>query len=364
MSDGRATYTTLRFGGARADVALFATSGKPKETFHEARKVLKAATEGRAALTETIREPRPGELAELLAAGGAVVENVETGERITTAREVANGAESPLPPVAPTTYKGDPLADFPRGGDFRVSDDELRAQGGHGDSPAAMEYTPPDTVNQQGVTLADGTWLDLTAELKAIDERTKLDGIEVIHCIHSSSVPRDRIRGAHYLGGADPKSYKVLRLLWEGLREHDAAALVVYPGTGNGAAVHKLGIVVARGRQHAPERGGYAFPNLPRLILLECEWSENMRRPPARVTAPHEVEVSGRERQAAQTLVGALMASASVIDTLRDERLAKRAELLQKAREGKLESYEAPAEVERPEAGDDVADALLAAVGS
>jgi non-homologous end joining protein Ku len=364
----KATYLNLRFGGAVAPVALFATSGKPREAAHETKR-FEVGPDGSAALTID----RGGE-----------PPTVQTG---TLHRPVSVGAESPLG----SGDVGDPLADLPPGetrydqpgyvngpplGDADVPpaepvlDSAARVEPGPGVIPpvperemassipaerAAQVYVAPLTTVQQGVHLDDGTWVDLTERFAEIDERTKLVGpdgkpvMEVVATIASSAIGRERIRNAKYVGGADPKTYKVLRLLWLGLRANDSAAVVRWAER----TTQRLGIIVAKGGASEPT-----------LVLLECEWAENMRPAPPRVIGPQTVGVTPREADAAKALVKAMHAPPSALNDLRDERLAKRAELLKAAREGKLTEYAGPAAPAPLAEVEDVAEALLAGVPS
>ena len=370
----KATYLTLRFGGATAPIALFATSGKPTEAKHDTRRVVveqvppgegdvqteawrefTGATDVRSMRVETVtaaEDPRTPH------------ERQADAPAALPARPVPVGAEPPLG----NGDVGDPLADDLRALAPPAADDPLAALGVNPDEryddPAETreeatnrhtetraEYKPPPTTVQQGVTLDDGTWIDLTDRLAEIDQCTKVTDaegkpvMEVVATIASSAIGRERIRNAKYVGGADPKTYKVLRLIFEGLGTERAAVVRWTERT-----TQRLGILVARTRPHRA------------LVLLEVEWSENMREPAGRVTGPLDAAVTSRELEAAAKLMDALHAPPSALNDLRDERLAHRAELLAAAREGRLEQVSAPPEPEPVAETEDVAEALLVGV--
>lgn len=391
---------TLRFGGVQADIVLVKTSGKPKEAQHETKRVLVEPEE--AIVQEFDPLPSGKAVAEMTRNAPGVCTEVEPVRSLATpppsalAREIPEGTEPPLGAETPEVDPlggGDPAArvrghvghrvvvahlegapdvlrcedcdvvvsenDLPRvevaphqEGQFETLDDAAHFPGKGAASvetarhrESVAEYKAPETTVQQGVYLEDGTWLDLTDRLKEIDERTKLDAMEVVATIASSAVPRERVRGASYIGGGDPKTYKVLALLHDALRHADAAAVVRWTAR----TQQRLGIIVARAGK------------TPHLLLLECEWAENMREPSARVTGPIKAETTPREQQAAAALVASLHAPPSKMDELRDERLGKRAELLEMAREGKVEVYVAPPEPAPVVEAEDVAEALMAA---
>ena len=183
---------------------------------------------------------------------------------------------------------------------------------------------------QQGVYTDDGTWVDLTDRLQEVDERTRVDGMEVVATIASTAVPRERVREAYFVAGVEPTEFKVLALLWHALRSENRVAAVRWTKR----TAQALGVVVARG-----ELGKDAH-----LVVLELEWSGNMRTPNPRVVGPIKRPLSDDEVASAVELVQAFEAGPSAMNDLRDERLAKRAELLTAAREGTLTEYVPPVE--------------------
>lgn len=403
----RGTRTRLRFGGITAEVSLYSTSGKPKGAAHETKRVL---VEGIAQTRDRLRAAAEasGSDGALQTADGDVLVDVKTaadrpadplGEDATIAGDGAlaraarssrdrAGIASPAglgEPAEPGLQRAalaggypidpdEPLADDPRAldtlGDGPEVDPAARRSFERMDAAAApdpvnlaesttdarraevmaepREYVPPATTVQQGVHTAEGAWIDLTARLAEVDERTKLDGLEVIATIDSTAIPRERVRDAKYVGGAEADTFKVLALLHHGLRARRRAAVVRYTAK----TAQKLGIIVARGSR---EEGGRIGPH---LVLLELEWAENMREASRRVTGPIGAEYAPHEAEAAVDLVDAFASGPSVVDDLRDERLAKRAELLALAREGKLDTYTAPPEPMGDADAPDLATAL------
>jgi non-homologous end joining protein Ku len=358
----RGQRITLRFGAVSAAVSLLNTSGKPKAAQHETRRVLvESPTVGRAtasaAAGETIAtaadplgEPAEPGLQRAACESGHPVDPDETRvefERAAAELDPLGETSQPEPsiermPEAPTPTERPPSQ---RDRDlFGATAREPREDfAGRVAESEPQTYTPPATDVQQGVHNAVGEWVDLTAMLAEVDERTKVDGMEVVATIPQQSVPRERVRDAKYVASADPETAKVLALLWHGLRHTGRAAVVRYTKR----TAQTLGIIVARGsRAHS---GGH-------LLLLEVEWAQNMRPVPTKASGPVGRDVDEREVMAAVDLVEAFAAPTAAMDDLRDERLAKRAELLEAAREGRLADYTPPPEpVPIPDAPDMIA---------
>jgi hypothetical protein len=249
----------LRVGGVAAEVALVKTSGRPKAAMHETRRVDGPPT------------------------------FVPVGEEV--------------------------LADETPFG-FAGGDPETNATYQH---PVLGMPDPPEY--RHGVTReADGGWEDLTERLAEIDERTRLDGMEVAYTVASSAVPRLRVRDAHFVAPADQGATGVLAHLWQGLRDGDLAALVRWTKRTNQA----LGAIVASGTVLNAH-----------LVLLELEWTASMRALPARARLGDAVEaVTPQGARAVADLLDALRGRPGVVAHMRDERAAQRAELLDAARAG------------------------------
>ena len=292
----RGQRTELIIGGVKAEVALVKSSAKPREARHDVKWP-----------DDPLAEKHERERVDLAAVHEA--EQAALGER-----EAHHAGDVPAPqPADADPFAGSaPTLDEPEPASVFEEDDE----------PAKP---------MQGVRLDDGSFVDLTEELAEIDRRTKLEGMEVIATIPQQSVPRERVRDAHWVASMDPRSAEALGYLGAALRSSGKAAVVRWTKRTNQA----LGILVMRkhGRKWA-------------LSLLELEWAQNMREPSERVTGPHEFQLRDEGVAAAERLVEAFSEAPEKLDRLEDERLAKRAELLLAARaEGKKpEGFELPPE--------------------
>lgn len=201
---------------------------------------------------------------------------------------------------------------------------------------------------RHGATAPNGEFVDLTEQLAAIDEATLLEGLEVVATVPLTAVPRERGRDALYVAAGRGSStgapaQRVLALVWSALREHRAGAVVRWTKRKNQA----MGVLIAR------DEGGR------HLALVELEWAQNLREVPERALIGSALdETSEAERQAAAKLVAALRDPEALI-ALRDERLARRADLLEATRAG--HAWEAPADVEAPDEGAALVKALATA---
>ena len=308
----RGQRTELIFGGAKAEVSLIKTSVKPREARHDVK----------------WPEQSPEATAEDVAPTIAALDERDA-ERRSPASAVDPFGTNPTAEVGTDGW----AADTPAGADLVQADDEQH-----------VEPVKP----MQGVELEGGEFIDLTDRLAEIDERTKIEGMEITATIPQQSVPRERVRDAHWIATGGPEASEFLKLLGHGLRVRGAAAVVRWTKRTNQA----LGIIVLRkvGRKDA-------------LLLLELEWAQNMREPSERVTGPHTFQVRDDAQVAAERLVSAYAEAPEVLDRLADERLAKRAELLTAAREGRLDDYTPPSKDER-EISDDLGEQWLAAAGA
>lgn len=374
----RGQHTTIRFGTVSAAVSLLKTSGKPKAAQHETKRVLTGATvevsdeEWKDAAAEAIA-PDPderGRLRDAMDAADPLGEPAEPGLQ----RAALEGG-FPVDPEEP--HAEDPeerarraaLEQIPRetreafaeaaglpvvpGATPRDVLDRLEERG------TAPEYTPPPTTVQQGIHRDDGTWVDLTDRFEEVDRLTKLEGMHVVATIATNTVPRERVRDAFYVTGTDPDTFKVLALLWRGLRMTHRAAVVRWTKK----TAQACGIIVARGALPLPSGAAPRGEESAHLVLLEVEWAQNMRGIPRKAGGPIMREVEDDEVAAAVDLVQAFAAGPSALNDLADERLAKRAELLERAKAGTLEDYEPPAEpLDGPDATEvDLTDALAVA---
>jgi hypothetical protein len=311
VSERASQTTTLIFGGVSAEIGLVKTSSKPKEARHEVRRMIGDLPAD---------EAQARALADWAERHGVTTETVEP-----EAESLADGLArvgSAAAQKADERFRG--LADDP----FGPADaaEIVLTRKPLGDVEGPFDGLPPERV-EHGVTLDDGTWIDLTDQLATIDERTRIEGMEVVATITGHAVPRTWIRDSHWVtlaGGAGQRDAKVLALLWFALRDTDEAAVVRWTKRTN----QSLGIIVATGVRSVPESMA--------LCVLEVEWPQNRRKPGARSSTPISAETSDRERNAAVELVRSLHEPPSVLVALRDERSGARADLLSAAREGRL----------------------------
>ena len=347
MSGERGQNTTLRFGGVTAKVSLLKTSGKPKDAQHETRRVLMVPQEtpgGTELPPALVPDPHDG-LREAAQRAGYPVDpaedpdplgeppNVEalTPEQHRERHEAGRASiptewDRPGDEVSPAddVRAGAAAVEAERDHEREQVDREEFAERVATSAPKV--YTPPETDVQQGVHTDSGKWIDLTDRFAEIDERTKVDGLEVVATIASTAIPRERVRDAYYVGGQDPATFKVLALLWHSLRSTNRVAAVRFTKK----TAQALGIIVPRAGDH------------PHLLLLELEWAENMRPVPRKASGPIGAAVEQGELAAAIELVEAFEAGPSAMNDLRDERLNARAELMEKAKAGQLDEFVAP----------------------
>jgi non-homologous end joining protein Ku len=256
----RGQRTTLLLGGVEAEVSLLKLSGKPRDAQYETR-----------------RKSDPGAVAEAEPEAERPRVDALSGVREAAHEHAASLAEV-LPPA-----------------------------------PRAPEV-------MRGAVGPDGEFVDLTDQLAEIDERTVLDGMEVVATVDQAEVPSVRVRDAHYVAPAGEGAPKVLAILWTALRDRRSAALVRWTKRTNQA----LGAIVARGRGKSAH-----------LVLLELEWQANMRPAAGRADLSAAVAAtSEREQNAARALVAALRQPPGIFTALVDERAQQRAELLEAVRSG------------------------------
>jgi non-homologous end joining protein Ku len=183
---------------------------------------------------------------------------------------------------------------------------------------------------RRGVRREDGKFIDLTEQIDAIAERSKLEEMEIVSFVRRDAIPRARAIGSYYLAPAEGADPRVLRLLLEAMREENRVAVVRWTKTKNQA----LGVVAPGARDT--------------LVVLELAWAEDVRVPSTRCLLA-EVAITPDEVAAARELVREMSESvtAGSLATLRDDARRLREELLSAARSGRLEKFAVP---ERSEA--------------
>jgi non-homologous end joining protein Ku len=223
-----------------------------------------------------------------------------------------------------------------------------------GERPGDPLPAPPEpepiaaTKILRGVTVDDGTFVDLTERLAEIDEQVKIDGMEIVAAIGANTVDRTRVRGSSYVVPFDEQSKRACTMLFEALAESGRALVVRWTKRTNQA----LGIIV--GSKSAGT-----------LVLLDVEFGANMKPPPAKAIVQTSIEaLVDAERAAAASFVAAIEGRRSDLDGVVDERRRLHAELLTAAREGTLDAYDEAHDVVDAEVIDDVEAELAALVAA
>lgn len=180
------------------------------------------------------------------------------------------------------------------------------------------EVVAPQDV-RRGVRLADGSFIDCTAELAKIDKDTKLDGMTVIGFVDSTAISRERVRNAYWLGAMDEKAPFALRIVYEGVKARRRVALVKVTQRSR----QKLGVIGWRG---------------PALMFYELVWSEDLRDAPAKALAIQKVSVSEQAVANMSALIDAMSVPPSAVAEIRDDAIALREELHERALRGEIEA--------------------------
>lgn len=314
--------TTIRWGRVKAPVALFKTTaeskekdferagpnGKPLLKFAEWQGQIEAA---QSAKFEETLATRPDPLAAAPAREGPPSVTEQSGPPPTIFEVKDEDAD-------PETARAQAIAYAKLTGNLYVEE-------------KTEELVLPEEI-RRGVRLDDGTFVDATAQLEEIQERTQLDEMSIISFIRIEQVPRARIKGSYYLGHDAFGSSKLLKALYDAMRATDRTAVVKWTKTTRQA----LGLIRVDAKRKA-------------LVVLELEWAENWRDPSPRVTQFQDVELTGGEFETACDLVLAMADSAVSLDELRDDARAQREELRERALSGALEDFTVPAEPETDE---------------
>jgi non-homologous end joining protein Ku len=200
---------------------------------------------------------------------------------------------------------------------------------------------------RRGVRREDGSFVDCTEQITAIEERTKLDRIDIIRCIDGTRIRRERVLGSYYVGAQDAEAKAALRLLYDALRERREVAIVKYTTRSR----QQLGVIMP----HA---------TTGTLVLLNVVWAEDWRAAPAKATSIQKVAVPERQVLAMCKLLGALHGHVDDLDVQRDDAVALREELKARALAGEMDAEVVeplPAAVPEPDL-EGALEASLAAV--
>lgn len=241
-----------------------------------------------------------------------------------------------------TTGKDSDLPDFeaagPNGGALRmeVVGREAPSEAAPKGDPLAVEEERPETVPAipSSQLIEDGTgeiverdqirkglridedFVDLTDELKAIEDRTKLDEMRIVSFIRVEKVPREMIQGSYWIAPGLAGT-RALRLLYLAMKLQRRVAVVKWTKRTR----QSLGVI-------APHRSGA-------LMVLEVAWAETFISPPVAATSIQEADVSPPEVGAAIDLVDALADSRDSLLEQEDDALRLRRELIAEVQKGK-----------------------------
>lgn len=325
----RATNTVLKIGRVQVPVGLFSTVEKPGKlavfvTAGPHGGVLKAESRARAVPGRVARDETP-DVAEHSndPFGPGAVSEPWSAEHETHAGAVAAGdpvaidAGVMADTVAPEVFARGRMTVAP---ETREAPAVAAVDGEYGRvlvEEGTGEVVAPDQV-RRGVRLADGRFIDCTERLAQIEERTRLECMEVVGFVDVTRVPRYRVKGAQYVGAGDGSALPALRLLFEGLRVTRRAAVVK---------------VTKRSRQTL----GIIAASAGVLMLFELVWSEDVREAPDRATAIHRADANADQLRRMIALIGAMGAPVDVLDDMRDDAIEMRERLYAQAAAGELE---------------------------
>ena len=137
---------------------------------------------------------------------------------------------------------------------------------------------------RRGIRDAEGAFLDLTDQLKAIDETVKLEEMRVVAFVDVGQIDRSRIIGSYYLK-PDDGAGRALDVLYTGLKRNRRAAVVKWGKRTNRPSASSL-----------PTRAGSpssSWPSLPRCASARrattASWSRATSQRRATVSSPHSV---------------------------------------------------------------------------
>lgn len=283
--------TVLVIGAIRAEIGLFGTQAKS------------------ASLAEFDRAGPNGKKLKVEQRAVEAAEPVGDGSDVVPVQESDPLAGDPGPDVPAVEEVAAAGVGAPVG-EFRSV---LVEEGGDG--------TPvePDDV-RRGIRLENGRFIDCSDQLVAIEERTKLDRIEVIATVDSTQVRRERVVSAYYIGAQDAGAKPRLRLLYEALKLRREVAVVKYTTKSR----QRLGIVAPNAKTGT-------------LVLQELVYSDDWREPPAKALAIQSAKVEARQVEAMTQILAAMHDTVEAVDEQRDEAIVLREELATRARAGEID---------------------------
>lgn len=182
---------------------------------------------------------------------------------------------------------------------------------------------------RKGILKDDGAFVDLTEEIEAIGERSRLEFMEIVSFIDARHVPRERILASYYVAGTAAEGDElaaapVLQVLGAAMRETGRVAVARFSKKKG----QTLGILT-------PRRDGS-------LLLLELCFAEQWREPGPKALTHTHVEVKDSVHTQAVALVEAMAGRRDSLDGIADLRVQMEAELAEKAEAGEMDDYELP----------------------
>lgn len=288
------TKTELRLAFATAEVGLYKIAGDDAKD----RNWDSAGPNGNKLLTET----RPVE---------APIEEKGDALGVTPIREEAPEDPGPeeVPPIEETAPTP-PSADAVPAETKRVL---VEAETG-------IEIEPEDV--RKGIRFDDGRFVDLTDQIETVEEESRVEGLQVLGFLRRERVPRERVICSYYLGAESGSGAKLLRTLYEGMRDAGRVAVVRWTKRRG----QTLGIVV-------PHSSGA-------LVALEMLFAERVRDPNAKCLAHLQAEVTRGVVDRAVELIESMSWSPSQFDEIRNRRVELERELYARADAGEVEGYE------------------------
>lgn len=205
---------------------------------------------------------------------------------------------------------------------------------------------------RKGLRRDDDTFIDLTDEIDAIAERTKLEEMRVADFIRTEEVRRGRVLGSYYLAPDGPGAAKVIRLLHEAMRETKRVAVVKFTKRSK----QTLAVLIPLAESKS-------------LEVIEMAWAEDLREIPVKCESCAAIPITTEEVDLAVDLVNAMSSTrADALDTLTDDARQMRRDLIAKAEAGEIftvaarpETQEGGEVIELMRRGLDDRDALAAA---
>lgn len=240
-------------------------------------------------------------------------------------RHQQRAAEKPIEEQveAPVPVTSDPLAGI---ADFTAptgTSDAVASVEGEFRQVLVEDGYPDHTVEphelRKGVRLEGGEFIDCTDQLAAIVERTKLDRMDVVATVDSTTIRRREVIGAYYIGAQDEKAPPVLRLLFEALAQERRAAVVKFTTRSR----QQLGVIVPDTRTGT-------------LMLMSLVFHEDYRDAPAKAKVIQNAQVTEAQVDVMRQIVKSLNDTPDVFDTLRDDAIALREELRARALAGEM----------------------------